>query len=94
MKITAEQVRHVARLARLEIDPASVEKLAGELATILAYVDKLNEVDTRGVTPTAHAIALTNAFRDDRVREHLPREEALKNAPSQEGGSFMVPKVI
>lgn len=94
MKITAEQVRHVAGLARLEIDSAAVEKLAGELATILAYVEKLDEVDTRGVPPTSHAIALTNAFRDDVVRDHLPREQALKNAPSQDEGSFVVPKVI
>jgi len=94
MKITAEQVRHVAGLARLEIDPAAVEKLAAELATILAYVEKLDEVDTRGVPPTSHAIALTNAFRDDVVHEHLPREQALKNAPAQDEGSFVVPKVI
>lgn len=94
MKITAEQVRHVAGLARLEIDPGAVEKLAGELATILAYVEKLNEVDTSGVAPTSHAIALTNAFRDDVVRNHLPREQALGNAPAQEEGSFVVPKVI
>ena len=94
MKITAEQVRHVAGLARLEIDPAAVEKLAAELATILAYVEKLDQVDTRGVPPTSHAIALTNAFREDVVHDHLPRGQALKNAPSQDDGSFVVPKVI
>lgn len=94
MKITADQVRHVAGLARLEIDPAAVEKLAGELATILAYVEKLDEVDTRGVPPTSHALALTNAFREDVVHDHLSREQALKNAPSQDEGSFVVPKVI
>jgi aspartyl-tRNA(Asn)/glutamyl-tRNA(Gln) amidotransferase subunit C len=94
MKITADQVRHVAGLARLEIDPAAVEKLAAELATILAYVEKLDEVDTQGVAPTSHAIALTNAFRDDVVHDHLPREQALKNAPCQDEGSFVVPKVI
>lgn len=94
MKITPEQVRHVAGLARLQIDPTGIEKLAGELAGILAYVEKLNEVETRGVEPTAHAIALTNALRDDVVKAHLPREQALQNAPSQEEGSFVVPKVI
>ena len=94
MKLTAEQVQHVARLARLSIDPEATEKLAAELATILAYVDKLNEVDTEGVPPTSHAIALTNAFRDDVVHDHLPRDQALQNAPSQDEGSFVVPKVI
>ncbi len=94
MKITAEQVRHVAGLARLEIDSGAVEKLAGQLATILDYVKKLDEVDTRGVPPTFHAMALTNAFREDAAHEHLPRQQALDNAPSQDGGSFVVPKVI
>ena len=94
MRITPEQVQHVARLARLEIDGDAVQKLAEQLATILDYVNKLEEVDTRGVSPTSHAIALTNAFRDDVVRASLPREEALENAPSREAGSFVVPKVI
>jgi aspartyl-tRNA(Asn)/glutamyl-tRNA(Gln) amidotransferase subunit C len=94
MKITADQVQHVARLARLQIDPETIEKLASELATILTYVDKLNEVDTQGVPPTSHAIELTNAFRDDVMHTHLPREQVLSNAPSQDEGSFVVPKVI
>lgn len=94
MKITAEQVRHVAKLARLEIDPQSVGKMADQLATILAYVDKLGEVDTENVEPTSHAIALTNAFREDKVRDSLPRERALDNAPAEESGGFVVPKVI
>lgn len=94
MKITADQVQHVARLARLRIDPEAMEKLASELATILTYVDKLNEVDTQGVPPTSHAIELINAFREDVVHAHLPREQALGNAPAQDEGSFVVPKVI
>jgi aspartyl-tRNA(Asn)/glutamyl-tRNA(Gln) amidotransferase subunit C len=94
MGITAEQVHQVARLARLEIDPRAVDQMAAQLATILAYVEKLNEVVTEGVAPTSHALALTNAFREDTVHEHLPREQALHNAPSQEEGSFVVPKVI
>ncbi len=94
MKLSADQVRHVAQLARLEIDPQAVEKLATQLATILGYVEQLGEVDTRDVVPTSHAIALTNAFREDVVHDHLPREQALQNAPSQEEGAFVVPKVI
>lgn len=94
MKITAEQVMHVAKLARLEIAPEAVEMLADQLASILTYVDKLGEVDTGNVPATSHAIALTNAFRDDVVHDHLPREAALDNAPSKEDGNFAVPKVI
>jgi aspartyl-tRNA(Asn)/glutamyl-tRNA(Gln) amidotransferase subunit C len=94
MKITPDEVAHVAKLARLEIDPERVEKMADQLATILTYVEKLGEVDTQDVPPTSHAIALTNAFREDHVRDSLPREEALNNAPDQEAGGFVVPKVI
>jgi len=94
MKITAEEVLHVAKLARLEIDSDSVEKMADQLATILTYVEKLGEVDTEGVPPTSHAIALTNAFREDEVRDSLSRDAALDNAPAGEEGGFVVPKVI
>jgi aspartyl-tRNA(Asn)/glutamyl-tRNA(Gln) amidotransferase subunit C len=94
MKLTADEVRHVAGLARLDIDPESVDKLAAQLEGILDYVDKLAEVDTENVPPTSHAIDLTNAFRDDVVHRHLSNAQALSNAPSKEDGSFVVPKVI
>jgi aspartyl-tRNA(Asn)/glutamyl-tRNA(Gln) amidotransferase subunit C len=94
MKLTVEQVQHVAKLARLELEPQAVETLAGQLATILDYVDKLSEVDTSRIEPTSHAIALTNAFREDRIHTHLEPQEALANAPAKEQGSFVVPKVI
>jgi aspartyl-tRNA(Asn)/glutamyl-tRNA(Gln) amidotransferase subunit C len=94
MKLTVEQVLHVAELARLELDPQAVEALAGQLATILDYVEKLSEVDTSEIEPTSHAIALTNAFREDRIHSHLAPQQALANAPSKEQGSFVVPKII
>ena len=94
MKITADEVLHVAKLARLEIDPDGVDQMADQLATILTYVEKLGEVNTEDVPSTSHAIALTNAFREDEVRDSLPREEALDNAPAKEDGGFIVPKVI
>lgn len=94
MKITTDQVRHVANLARLEIEPDVVEKMADQLATILTYVDKLGEVDTRNVPATSHAIALTNAFREDALQDSLDCDAALDNAPAEENGSFVVPKVI
>ena len=84
----------MARLARLEIDPASVDKLASQIGQVLEYVDTLNQVDTQEVDPTTHAISLTNAFRDDIVKPSLDREAALSNAPAQEDGNFQVPKVI
>lgn len=94
MKITAEEVLHVAELARLKIDPGSIETISRQVATILTYVDTLDEVDTDDVPPTAHAVALTNAFREDVEQGHLPPEQAVSNAPSSEGGCFVVPKVI
>ena len=94
MKISTEELLHVARLARLRIDPQAAEKLAGQVATILAYVDTLAQVDTEGVPPTAHAIGVTNAFREDRLHSHLPADQALANAPARELDFFLVPKVI
>ncbi len=94
MKISTEQVLHVANLARLRIDPAEVAKIAGQVATILDYVDQLGQVDTEGVPPTTHAVARTNGFREDVVHDHLGAEKALANAPAQHGDCFAVPKVI
>ncbi len=94
MKITKEEVRYVANLARLEISTAEIEKLTGQIGEILDYVDQLNPVDTTGVSGTSHAVPLTNAFREDAVQPHLAREDALANAPQQEDGGFIVPKVI
>jgi aspartyl-tRNA(Asn)/glutamyl-tRNA(Gln) amidotransferase subunit C len=94
MKITKQEVLHVADLARLEIDESAVERFASQVGDILAYVDQLKQVDTAGVRPTSHALALTNAFRDDVETRHLPRENSLANAPQQEDGNFLVPKVV
>jgi aspartyl-tRNA(Asn)/glutamyl-tRNA(Gln) amidotransferase subunit C len=94
MKISKADVLYVADLARLELDEASLERFAGQIDEILAYVDKLNEVDTTGVKPTSHAISLTNAFREDEERTSIPPARALANAPEQEDGCFVVPKII
>ena len=94
MKITKDQVLYVADLARLDLDDASIDQFAGQIGTILDYVDKLNEVDTDGIRPTSHAISLTNVFREDQHNEHLEREQALANAPEKEDGNFIVPKVV
>ena len=94
MKITKEEVMYVADLARLELDDASIDKFAEQIATILEYIDLLNGLDTEGIEPTSHAISLTNAFRNDVAKEHLDRDLALQNAPDRENGNFIVPKVV
>jgi aspartyl-tRNA(Asn)/glutamyl-tRNA(Gln) amidotransferase subunit C len=94
MKITKEEVLHVAHLARLDIDESSIDKFADQIGDILDYIDQLKQVDTTGVRPTSHALALINAFREDVESQHLPREVSLANAPEQEDGSFIVPKVV
>ena len=94
MKITKDEVMHVANLARLDMDEASIDKFADQIGTILEYVDVLNRVDTHGVTPTSHAISLTNVFRKDREKKTLERDQALANAPQKEDGNFVVPKII
>ena len=93
-KITIDQVRHVAKLARLDLDNQRLEKFAGQLASILDYVAKISEVDVTGVEPTAHALPIFNVFRDDIVEPSLPLEKVLENAPESDGPFFKVPKVI
>lgn len=94
MKITLEEVQYVARLARLQLGETEAEAMTGQLDRILSYIDKLNELDTSAVAPTTHAIAMVNAFREDELRESLPRAEALANGPLQNGEAFVVPKII
>jgi aspartyl-tRNA(Asn)/glutamyl-tRNA(Gln) amidotransferase subunit C len=94
MKISPEDVIHVANLARLELEPAAVEKFSHQIGTILDYVDTLNRLDTTGVNPTSHAVSITNAFRQDEVKGHLDLEPALSNAPEKDENTFWVPRVI
>lgn len=94
MKITPEEISHVANLARLHLSPEEVEAMARHLHDILTYVAKLNEPDTEGVMPTTHAISIVNAFREDEVKPSLEREKALGNGPLQNGEAFVVPRVI
>lgn len=94
MRIIKEDVIYVAELARLELDEASMDKFAMQIDLILDYVNTLNEVKTEGVSPTFHAVSLTNAFRSDEERAHLPVDRALANAPETENGAFVVPKIV
>ena len=94
MKISLDEVRYVAGLARLELAPAEEERLTGQLNAILEYMGQLAEVDTAGVEPTSHVLPLTNVLREDEPRACLPNAEALANAPAAEQGHFAVPKII
>jgi len=94
MKITREEVEHVARLARLALDETEIVTLTGQMDAILGYVEQLNELDTAGIEPTSHAVPMENAFRSDRVTPSIGIERALANAPAQTGDCFKVPKVI
>jgi len=87
-------VKYVAHLARLALSPDEEVKLGAQLGNILGYIEKLSELDVTGVEPTAHAMPLVNVTRADEVRPSLPHEDALRNAPRQAGGLFVVPKIV
>jgi aspartyl-tRNA(Asn)/glutamyl-tRNA(Gln) amidotransferase subunit C len=93
-RLSREEVLKVARLSRLEFGAAEADAYADQLSRILDFVEKLNELDTTGVEPTSHALALANVMREDIRRPSLPREAALANAPEQEAGCFRVPPII
>jgi len=94
MKITREEVEHVAHLARLNLSGDELEKMTEQLDNILSYVAKLDELTTEGVEPTTHAFSIRNAFREDIVQESLSQKEALKNCPVKNEEAFIVPRVI
>ena len=87
-------LKEVAHLARLELTPEEEQKLGAQLGSILTYIEKLNEVDVSNVEPTAHAFPLVNVTRSDEVRPSLSHEEAMRNAPAQANGLFVVPKIV
>ncbi len=94
MKISRKEVLHVARLARLQLDPQQLELFSRQLDKVLEYMERLNEVDTRGVEPAFHAIPTHNVFRHDDVCPSLSKEESIENAPEKTEQFFVVPKVI
>jgi len=87
-------VKYVAHLARLSLSPDEEQKIGAQLSNILGYIGKLKEVDVTGVEPTAHAFPLVNVTRPDEVCPSISHEEALRNAPAQANGLFMVPKIV
>ena len=89
--IDRDQVLHVARLARLRLDDAEVERMAGELSTILDHIEKIGELELDDVEPTSHVIQVENVLRPDEPRPSLPRERALEQAPDASDDGFSVP---
>ena len=87
-------VKYVAHLARIALTPDEEKKLGAQLGGILGYIEKLKELDVTNVEPTAHAVPLVNVTRSDETRPSLAHEDALRNAPRQAGGLFIVPKIV
>ena len=92
--ISREDVAHVARLARLALDPAELERMRTQLDGILAYVDQLRALDVEGVEPTSHAVPLVNVLREDTVVPPLAQEAMLANVPDRVGELVRVPRII
>jgi aspartyl-tRNA(Asn)/glutamyl-tRNA(Gln) amidotransferase subunit C len=92
--IDRKDVEHVARLARLALTEAELERMRVELAAILQYIEKLEAVDVEGVEPTSHAVPLVNVMREDEVEPSADREAMMRNAPDRSGEYFRVPRII
>lgn len=87
-------IRYIARLARVSLDPAEERRLESQLGSILGYIETLKKADVGGVEPTAHPFPLVNVSRPDVIEPSLPHDVALRNAPARAGGLFVVPKIV
>jgi aspartyl-tRNA(Asn)/glutamyl-tRNA(Gln) amidotransferase subunit C len=94
MKLSREEVLHIAALSKIGVTEEDVEKLRGQLSKILDHFEALQKVDTTGVPPTAQSIALQNVIMCDEVRPSMPVEDVLANAPQREGDFFKVKIVL
>ena len=94
MSLTVEDVRRIARLARIDISAAEVEQTRGQLNDILAFIEQLQAVDTADIAPMAHAVDVVQRLREDKVTEADHREAFQAVAPETEAGLYLVPKVI
>ena len=91
--IGEDDVRYVAKLARLRLEPDEAARMTGELAKILAHIDKMSELDLADVSPTAHVLDVVNVTRPDKSRPSLTRTDALRNAPAVSDDCFRVPRM-
>ncbi|RJQ43658.1 MAG: Asp-tRNA(Asn)/Glu-tRNA(Gln) amidotransferase subunit GatC [Nitrospiraceae bacterium] len=87
-------IGHISLLARLELTEEEKELFSKQVGNIIEYINKLNELDTSGVKPTAHILPVSNVFREDAVTGSLPLEKALQNAPEKDSSFYRVPKII
>ncbi len=94
MKLSKDEVRHVAALARLQLSDGEVDQLADEMGAILGYAEKLGELDTDQVEPTSHVVSMDTPFREDHATREPDPERTLANAPKREGNFFVVPSII
>ena len=94
MAIDKDTVKYVAHLARIRLNDKELDLLSRQLEEIVKFIDKLKQLDIKGVKPTSHILPLSNVFREDEVRSCLDIKAVLGNAPSQKKDSFIVPKVI
>ncbi|MBQ9244924.1 Asp-tRNA(Asn)/Glu-tRNA(Gln) amidotransferase subunit GatC [bacterium] len=93
MMISTDDVKHVAKLARLELTDDEINKYSKQLGDILKYVEQMNEIDTTGIEPMPHAIPVYNVMREDIVKYEQTKQELMANAPYEEDGFFRVPKI-
>ena len=93
-RISKEEVKHVANLARLAISEEETEKLQKQLDSIITFAEQLNELDTENIEPTTHVLHMKNVLREDKASPGLPREEVLKNAPDHQDGQIRVPGIM
>ena len=94
MKLSSEEVLHIARLARVDLSDDEIDRLREQLSDILENFEILEQVDTGDVPPTAQSITLQSVMRDDEVAPSLPSDEVLANAPRRDGGCFRVRAVL
>ena len=94
MKITREEIRHVANLAKLELKDTEMDTFLDQVGDILGYIKKLDQINTKDVSLTSHAVSMTNAFREDEEHDSPGAEKGLANAPKKEDGFFIVPKIV
>ncbi|HDZ62601.1 MAG TPA: Asp-tRNA(Asn)/Glu-tRNA(Gln) amidotransferase subunit GatC [Nitrospirae bacterium] len=88
------KIGHIAMLARIELTEQESRLFSAQIDNIIGYIDKLNELDTAGVVPTAHVLPLNNVFRPDGIKASLPVDQALQNSPDRADNFYGVPKII
>ncbi len=94
LSLTPEEVKHIARLARVGLSDDEGSRLQSQLSQILDYFQRLQEVDTENVPPTAHTLVMHNVMRDDEPHPSIDKEEVLANAPQREGDHFRVRAIL